>query len=254
MSSGSLSGKGACDIAGTDKKWRKNCESLVSSNKVPKQAFLYALSVMKKNASSFKSNKCYKMESPDHYSMRGLTKGGFENLMKKGVPNKCQMMINNFDERIKTHGGSKKCKTANYYIDLCSSSPSVKKSFSYVGYGTCKGSSGFTNKTGKGTSLLGAFMTSNKVFNFQKRDKSYSAIAKQLGGKIPATPLIGLQKSNNRSALDKKYLHVGAYTSAGCPSMPPSDAGKIKALTNNGPSLVLNYKAGQMDKIEDCSQ
>lgn len=249
-----VDGRGACDIAGTSAKWKSNCRNLINSGRVPNKAFLYALNVMKKNSSSFKSNKCYKMASSDHYSMKGLNKSKLEGLMANGIPNKCKMMINNYDERISTHGGAHKCQTAQYYIDLCSSSPKVEKSFSYVGYGTCKSGRGFRNRSGQGTTLLGAFLTGNHTFNFQKRDASYTAIARQLGGTVPATPLIGLQQSNNGASPDLKYLHVGAYTSAGCPSVPPKDAGKIRALASGGPALVLNYKEGQMEDINKCSQ
>lgn len=248
-----VDGRGACDIAGTNAQWKRNCKALINSGRVPNQAFLFALKAMKKNSSSFKSKKCYKLASSGHYSMKGMNKSRFEGAMSGGIPNKCQMMINNYDERITTHGGSYKCKTAQYYIDLCSGSPKVEKSFSYVGYGTCKSGRGFRNKSGQGTSLLGAFVTANHTFNFQKRDASYSAIARQLGGTVPATPLIGLQSSNNGASPDLKYLHVGAYTSAGCPSVPPKDAGKIKKLAANGPSLVVNYKQGQMEDIDKCS-
>ncbi len=253
-----VGGNEACKIPGTSSKWQNNCNSILSSGSVPKEAFLYTLAVMKKNATGFKSDKCYKLADKEHYSMNGLTRDKFETMMSAGIPNKCQMMINNYDERISTHDGKHKCKTAQYYIDLCSSSPKVQKSFSYVGYGTCKTSKPnvFTNKSGKGTTVLGAFLTGNNVFNFQKRDTAYTDIANSPGfnGKVPATPLIGLQKSNNGAAPDYKYLHVGAYTSAGCPSVPPQDKSKVEALAKNGPSLVVNYKHGLMEDIGRCSQ
>ena len=244
---------GACDLAGVPPRWKKNCKKLINSGKVPKNAFLYALNVMKKNATSFKSKKCYRLANSSHYSMKGMNKSKFENVMAGGLKNKCQMMINDYDERISTHDGAHKCKTAQYFIDLCSMSPKVEKSFSYVGYGTCKKGRGFKNSPGQFTSLLGAFVTANHTFNFQKRDPSYTEIARQLGGIVPATPLIGLQNSNNRSAVDYKYLHVGAYTSGGCPSVPREDASKINKLATNGPSLVVNYKHGQMEDIDKCS-
>ena len=252
VSSGSS--KDLCDIAGTTRPWQKNCKALLKKKGFPRNAFIHALKSMKMNASSFRSKKCYQMASPSHYSMKGLNKSKFEGLLSKGIPNKCQMMINNFDERIKSHSNpTRKCKTASYYIDLCSSSPKVQKSFSYVGYGTCKSGRGFVNKAEQGTSLLGTFLTSNKEFDFQKRKDSYGAIAKRLGGKIPAVPLMGLQKSNSRSSKDLKYLHVGAYTSAGCPSIPESNHGMISQLAKNGPSMVVNYKEGQMEDIKECS-
>ncbi len=249
------SGRGECDIAGTSESWKRNCNKLLSSGNIPKNALRYALKVMKKNATSFETDQCFEMASSKHYSMRGLTRKKLNGIMADGIPNKCQMMINNYDERISTHGGAYKCKAAQYYVDLCSgNAPKVEKSFSYVGYGTCKSGRGFKNQSGQGTTVLGAFLTGNHTFNFQKRDASYSSIAKGLGGVIPATPLIGLQKSNNGASPDLKYLHVGAYTSAGCPSVPPKDANKIKKLASKGPSLVLNYKEGQMEDINRCSK
>ena len=248
----------ACDIEGLSDEAHKNCVALLNSSQVPTNAMLFALDGLKRNANSFETKNCYNKADGfsdvfGHYSTPGL--GSDEELVSSlnpGIKNKCTMIINNYDERIKTHGGSLRCKTAMYYIDLCKDSPKVTKSYSYVGYGTCKGSSGFTNERDKGTSLLGFSVTSVEGFNFQKNDTSYKAIRSDLGGTIPAVALFGLQGTNNRSSSDYKYLHVGAYTSAGCPSIAPENAWMVQEMAKSGPSVVVGYKEGQMESFDKC--
>ncbi len=251
-----------CDITGVNRQWKKNCKELLGNSRLrkglPQEALKYALKVLQKNATSFKSNKCYMYpnKKPLHYSMAGLTKKKFVNsYMKNGIKNKCQIIINNLDERYKisTSRGKRPCQMASYYIDLCGDSPKVVKDKAYVGYGTCKRNRGFKNKAGQGTTVVGAFVT-GKLFNFSKNDSSYRVIRRKSGGKIPAAALFGLNHTNNRSAVDLKYLHVGAYTSAGCPSMPPNNASRIKKIAKSGPSLLVNYKKGKMEDINKCSR
>lgn len=246
-----------CDIPRTTEAWKRNCRRLLESNEVPKEAFLFALKAMKLNATGFATDKCYKT-ADGHFSMAGKNRNDFKNMLTQGLPNKCQLMINDYDERIKTHGGAFKCQTAMYYIDLCNGSGKVQKSYSYVGYGTCKKGNGFENKSGKGTSLLGLFFTNNKTFNFREKDQHYRNIASWIQRdsgtrKIPAVALMGMQQSNNGSAPDYKYLHVGAYTSAGCPSIDQKNYRMIETLANNGPSIVINYKKGQMESLDQCT-
>lgn len=253
-----------CGIQSYGEGWMKNCDELLASGKVPKNAFKYTLKMMKKNSESFETNQCYQLTNKNHKSMMGLTKSKTEAMMSNGLKNKCQVIINNYDERIKTHGGTYKCKTAMYYIDICKGTSGVKKDYSYLGYGTCKRKRGFVNKSGQGTTLIGAFITHNKSFNFSKikngvEDQHYASIRRWMKkntgkSKIPSVALIGLQKQNSRAAADYKYLHVGAYTSAGCPSVDKKNHWMINELTDNGPSMVVNYKEGHMEDINSCSK
>jgi hypothetical protein len=249
-----------CDIPGQDEQWISNCHALLELDGIPKNAFRYALEGLKRNSSSFATKNCYKMADSAHRSMMGLKKDDFEGLLSEGIPNKCTMVVNDFDDRIKTHGGAYKCQARSYYIDLCSGEkPVVEKTQTYLGYGTCKGKNGFTNQSGKGTSLLGFFVSHNKTFDFGQKDAEYKAVAnsirKMRGNQdrnIPSVALFGLQTTNNGAAPDYKYLHVGAYTSAGCPSLPPEKYYLIEEMAKNGPSVVVNYKEGEMEEFEKC--
>lgn len=247
-----------CAIAGLDSDAQANCRELLASSEVPANALLFALEGLKRNAQTFETNKCFDKANDfenvfGHYSTPGLgSKNELVGELSGGIKNKCSFIINDYDERISTHGGAFKCKAMMYHIDLCQSEAKVKKSYSYLGYGTCKNNRGFVNKSGEGTTLLGMSVTSNKSFGFAKQDAQYNAIRKRLGGEVPAVTLFGLQNSNNRSSADYKYLHVGAYTSAGCPSIDEKDAWMIKDLAAAGPSLVVGYKEGQMEAFEKC--
>lgn len=262
----------SCSIPGFSAKANRNCRKIFEQKTIPLEAFEYALQVLKNNSDSFMTEKCFDRYGGfegvfGHYSTPAMRDSG--DLISKldgGIPNKCSFIINDYDQRIATHGGKYKCQTRMYYVDLCRSEPYVVKTASYVGYGTCKRGKGFRNKSGLGTSLLGAHVTGAKLFDFQKRDAQYSKIAKELralqpkdleqrndpSGFVPALPLFGLQKSNNGSAPDLKYLHVGAYTSAGCPSIPKQHAKLIVDLAKRGPSLLLNYKKGSMESLTQC--
>jgi len=249
-----------CEMPGTDEQWRQNCLALINNKSLPLNAIQFALEGLKRNSESFKTRSCYKMASPDHRSMMGLNADGFEELLSEGIPNKCTMIINNLDERLATHGGSFKCQMKTYYIDLCSGeAPIVKHTKAYLGYGSCKNKSGFKNQSGQGTTLLGFFVSHNKTFNFGEKDAAYKKIAKDISGmrknkdrSIPSVALFGLQNSNNGAAPDYKYLHVGAYTSAGCPSILPEDYELVERIAAQGPSVVVNYKEGAMEPFEDC--
>ena len=50
----------ACDIPGMSAKAKKNCSQLLEDGEVPKNAFLFTLDGLKRNASSFKTNKCHR--------------------------------------------------------------------------------------------------------------------------------------------------------------------------------------------------
>lgn len=261
-----------CSVPGFTTRANRNCRRILDQGLVPTDAFKYALQVLKNNSDSFMTDKCFDTYRSfdnvfNHYSTPGLADSGdLISKLDQGIPNKCSFVINDYDDRVTTHNGQYKCQTRMYYIDLCGSSPQITRTLSYVGYGTCKRGRGFRNSTGQGTSLLGAHVTGGKLFDFQKRDASYTRIARDLAsyeprdleqrnnpsGFVPAIPLFGLQRTNNGAAPDYKYLHVGAYTSAGCPSIPPSQARIIIEMANRGPSLLLNYKRGQMEALDIC--
>lgn len=248
----------ACAIEGMSEEAQKNCQDLLASGDVPTNALLFALDGLKRNSTSFKTNECFDKAAGfnnvfSHFSTPGVSnKGDFMANLGSGIKNKCTMIINDYDDRLKTHGGAYQCQTRMYYIDLCQSEPKVTKSYSYVGYGTCKNKKGFLNETGQGTSLIGFSVTNDKAFSFGKSDKSYNAIRKSMGGRIPSVSLFGLQNTNNRSSVDYKYLHVGAYTSAGCPSIDPKNGWMIDKLANEGPSVVVGYKEGEMESFDKC--
>lgn len=253
----------ACNIEGMDEQAKQNCIQLLNEGSVPNEALIFALKGLKRNATSFNTNQCfdtYEGESTlagrmraGHFSMLGMREPSeFANTLESGIPNKCTMMINDYDDLIETHGGAHECKAAMYYIDLCGETPTVDKSYSYVGYGTCKNNRGFRNESGQGTTLLGFGVTGNQTFAFGKSDAPYNRIRRELGGTVPATPIFGLQNSNNGNAVDYKYLHVGAYTSAGCPSIDPSKAQYIYDMAEKGPSVIVGYKSGEMEAFETC--
>ncbi len=248
----------ACSIPGMSDLAQKNCELTLEKGIVPRKAFLFAMKGLKRNATRFETKGCFDKKSGfenvfGHYSTPGLSnKADLESALDSGIPNKCSLIINDYDDLLRTHGGSYRCQAAMYYIDLCGTLPKVQKSYSWVGYGTCKNKRGFKNQSGQGTSLLGFSVTATQSFNFQKSDAAYTRIRRELGGKVPAVALFGLQNSNNGSAIDYKYLHVGAYTSAGCPSIDKKNAWMIEALAEKGPSVVVGYKDGQMEEFEKC--
>jgi hypothetical protein len=249
---------GECQIEGMSELARKNCQMVLENGLVPRNAFLFAMKGLQKNATQFKSRACFDQKAGfedvfGHYSTPGLeSQGDLEAALETGIPNKCSLIINNYDELLRTHDGSYRCQATMYYIDLCGLLPEVHKSYSWVGYGTCKNKRGFKNQSGQGTSLLGFSVTGTQSFNFQKSDSAYNAIRRSLGGKVPAVALFGLQNSNNGSAVDYKYLHVGAYTSAGCPSIDKKNAWMIEKLAEQGPSVVVGYREGQMEDLDEC--
>jgi hypothetical protein len=248
---------GVCDIDGVDDTWKLNCLEVLDDGKVPEEAFLFALDTLKRNSKSLNTSKCvsshFNKDLFKHYSLPNLkNKGSFDEMTSKGIRNKCSMIINNHDELIETDNGKKKCKATMYYINLCDDKPKVIKDYSYVGYGTCENKSGYKNESGKGTTLLGSFITNSKDFAFAKKNESYNRIRKRLKGRVPSLSLFGLQGSNNRSAVDYKYFHVGAGTSAGCPSIDEKNAWMIKEMAEKGPSLLLSFKKGAMEPLDKC--
>lgn len=256
-----------CQIEGTDAKWRENCSALFDKG-FPAGSLEYALKVMKLNATSFRSNKCWdqgKIKYSGHPSMNGLTPSRFENdLMGNGLKNKCQFIINDTDDRSPSSGGDD-CRGQMYYVDLCQGDePVVKKDYFNLGTGTCRGGrNGFMNQSEKRTTLLGAFFTHNDPFDFTdttKQQSQYRAVrkdVKDMGGpnRASALQLFGLSNTNNLSSHDGKYIHVSPHRSSwGCPSVRPSNYYMIENLAANGPSLVLHWAKKGMEPIETCSE
>ena len=191
--------------------------------------------------------------------MMGLTDDSLEDdLLKNGLPNKCQIIINDAGERVA------QCRGKMYYIDLCQGdSPVVTETYFNMGTGTCRRGNGYRNESGIGTTLLGAFFTHNQNFDFtltSSQPRHYRDVARMVeraGGSREATAvsLFGLQKSNNLSSRTGKYMHVSTYQSSlGCPSIAPENYYMIEALAENGPSLVLNYHEGKMEDISQCTE
>ncbi len=248
--SAASSSKPLCEMSGVSAQWVKNCEALYQAG-IPKDALEYALKVMQMNDDSFSSNKCYRTGPSGHYSMRGVSKRDFERKMSGGLPNKCQMVINDTRDKLGTYRGRM------YYIDLCSgSAPKIVKSYFNMGTGTFKNN--YSDTGGAHTTVKGAFFTNYKTFSFQKNNSAYRAVksrVQSLSGsyRAPSVQLFGLSNSNNNAGPNLKYMHVSGYKSSwGCPSIAPENYWMIEKLASNGPSLVLNYGTG-MEDIRKCS-
>lgn len=127
-------GSHLCDIEGFSKKQTINCNTLLNNTKkelgkLPKDALIYALKVLKKNQSSFESKQCYEhSDGPGQDGARfkqTKTRDKFEKqYMKNGIVNKCKVLINNTDQRY-TKGQN--CMIMSYVVDLCADSKSRKK-------------------------------------------------------------------------------------------------------------------------------
>lgn len=241
----------ACDIPTVDSLWKERCVSLFDS--IPNDALLYSLNIMKLNATSFKSNKCYKMRGPNGTAMAGVTKEAFLESLSNGLPNKCQFIINDTRDKLS------QCRGRMYYIDLCNSSKNLVKDYFNIGTGTCKKGRGFRNYADQNTTVLGAFFTNYKAVNFYNQNSRYNSLRskiKQSTGRYwaPALMLFGLQNTNNNASLNGKYMHVSPYVSSfGCPSVSWQNSYMIEELAKNGPSLMVNY-GHKMEDIQSCSE
>ncbi len=254
----------SCDIPGTTNDWRRKCRQLYNSN-IPQAALDYALRAMKLNATSFRTNKCFDSQGimgPDHYSMHGLTANELENdLLAEGLPNKCQMIINDTDDRSPSSGGDD-CRGRMYYIDLCQGDNAVvQEDYFNLGTGTCRGGgNGFRNGSGIRTTVKGVFFTHTETFDFAKNNGPYNEARRRVqraGGPREATALqlFGLQNTNNLSSSTAKYIHISPYRSSfGCPSIAPENYYMIEALANNGPAMVLNWGREGMEDLEACTE
>ncbi len=250
-----------CDYPDLGKNWISNCEKLFKESDVPKDALAFSMKAFAKNMNKFSSNKCYKMMNSGHYSMKGTNKSNFNKMMEKGIPNKCQIMINDTTKKLpKAHKDARHFRRQMYYIDLCKEGgPKVTKGYFNLGTGTFKNK--YKNSEGNRTTVLGAFLTNTKVFDLSFQKKPYKKLRKSLKKKMgksyaPGLQLFGLQKTNNNASKNAKYLHVSPYQSSfGCPSVNEDNYWMMEELAKNGPSLVVNYGPDKkMEDINKCSQ
>ncbi len=232
-----------CDYPELGKKWIQNCEKLFTEGEIPKDALTYALKAFRKNSKSFQNKNCYMLGDTRHYSIGGMTRDKFEGALKNGIPNKCQIVINNTKEKLSTYRGRM------YYIDICKGS--VVKSYFNMGTGKK-----FQNVSNQKSTVKGVFLTGMKTFDFSSQKSGYKEIRRKAkDNKADALTLVGLQSTNNGSAVDYKYMHVSPYQSShGCPSISGSNAWMIKELAKNGPSMVVNYADGMqdIDDVKNC--
>lgn len=258
-----------CNIPGTDEDWQRKCEQLYNSN-IPAAALDYTLKAMKMNSTSFRSNKCFNsqgLKASGHPSMNGMTADRLSSLLENGLPNKCQIVINNVDDRSPSAepNGWNNCRGRMYYIDLCQGSdPVVKEDYFNIGTGTCRsGKNGYRNGEDLHTTVKGVFFTHNETFDFRDtttQQTQYAAVQKQVeaaGGERQATAvhLFGLQNTNNMASRTGKYMHVSPHQSSwGCPSIKPENYYMIEALAENGPSMVVHWSKDGMEDLEQCSE
>lgn len=288
-----LSDEGACNISGLTADQKAKCVELLGNGDVPRDALLFTLDGIRRNADEFKTNQCFdqssgydKQFSNKHYSLGGMDEpSDFTKKMEKGIKNKCRFIINDVGDPQESHGGELKCLMTTYVVNICTGES--RKTKAWLGYGTCKRGRGNKNVTEQGTTLLGFHVANDTSVAFAKNDKSYNDIRDRYseywrnnGGevrqvtrngrkvnvvydqygnranRVPTLALFGLQHTNNRSMQDYKYLHIGAYTSAGCPSLveSPENYKLIEELGRDGPSVIVNYKEGQMDDYEKCEK
>lgn len=227
---------------------RQNCIQFLEDESIPQDALEWTLKVLKNNLSELKMNQCTR-PPPDHYSnhdRRGEMVMTNERL-KQGIKNKCQIMINDTRQKFESYT----YRATYYYLDLCTGEK--RTGYFNLGSGTFKND--YANSSGKHTTVLGAFLTSDHVFSYNNGGSKYNPIKRRLR-RVPSLALFGLQNTNNRSGENYKYMHVSPHRSSwGCPSLSEDDYDIIDTLGENGPSLVVNY--GPEDKMEDpaeCSE
>lgn len=242
--------------------FKENCEKILVSGKVPKDAFIWTVKVYKNNLGHLNTRRCLGPMPLRHYSLKGFNPA----TLNGGIRNRGQFIINDTRTR---HGG-KPYRGHMYYIDL--EKGEIIQSYFNMGVGSFDNK--FANQPGKKTTLLGAFLTTDKEFSYELCDERDEISGRCLKWReeyielrdqyfkgedieVPAVALIGLQKSNNRSAEDLKYMHVSPYQSSwGCPSISAELEKKyriIRKMAERGPSLVVNY-GYQMEDPAECSE
>ena len=183
----------------------------------------------------------------------------------EGIKNPCQMLINDMNsvhESVVKRGTTRRANS--YYIDLCTPNGESIVSKSYVNKGTGSDNGAYTDIDGEKTTIIGAFLTDDKVTKFTPEGKTakYKSVlgwkesdsrcnpenilSEGGGTNCPAIRLevYGFQSSNNTSdsGAGRKPIHTSPYfSSIGCPSVGQDDNWKIVNLAVNGPSLVLNW-------------
>lgn len=283
-----------CNVEGMTEEAKRNCELLLSSGDIPANALKFALEGMRRNATSFQTNGCYNTaeaagDSPGfqgmfrdgHPSMAGMrSPEEFDRKMANGIRNKCRFIINDAGDRIQDRPG-RSCQMKMYVVDLCQpGGPNVRQMWSWMGYGSCENGrtpagGEYSNENGVGTTLLGFQVTNDATFPFGSTSDAYVNLRSDalrnferdpgnnqrvmVGGgvsthTVPAVSLFGLQGSNSRAMADYKYLHIGAYRSAGCPSLEPTmeNYRLIEELARSGPSVVVNYHEDKMEDFDQC--
>ncbi|MCK5882358.1 MAG: hypothetical protein KAG61_01610 [Bacteriovoracaceae bacterium] len=246
-----------CDFKGVDEEWKTKCDQLYSSQ-IPKGALDFTLGVMAKNSTLFGSNKCFDkagLAKSYHPSMGGTKSRDIRTRMKGGLQNKCIFIINDMGEK------KAPCRGTMYYINMCKPGrPKITETYVNIGTGTCRERKGHQNVSGKHTTILGAFLTNDHVFNFGATKESYNrtrSIIKKISreNKAHAVQLFGLQNTNNGASRDMKYLHVSPYQSSwGCPSINAKNYWMVKEMAKHHPSLLVNYHKGKMENINKCSR
>jgi len=256
-------GDALCNYPERGASWIKNCNKLFTNSEIPRDALKYTMQAFKHNYDKFRNKNCYLVKKNlDHPSMGGLTIPRIDKIMEKGLPNKCQIVINDTRERPKIckdeDGREWSCKNRGimYYIDICKGT--TTKTYFNMGLGKK-----FQNISGKNSTVKGVFITGKNSFNFtpgKRTRKKYRRLREKqrtdIGQyKAHAVQLYGLQKTNNGAAEDGKYMHVSPlFSSFGCPSIDRKNYKMIEELAYNGPSMVVNYAEGMQDikDVDSC--
>ena len=97
-----LSDADACNIPGLSDDQKENCEAMLASGDVPRNALLFTLDGIRRNADEFKTNQCFdqgagydRQFTNEHYSLGGMDEpSDFTAKMNGGIKNKCRFIIN----------------------------------------------------------------------------------------------------------------------------------------------------------------
>ena len=211
------------------------CRKILAEGQVPKEAFLWTMNVYRKNLGRLTTGGCMGEFSNGRCSSENTTVRRQDyNKIFKGIQNQCHLIVNDV-RREKTRG----FLAPHYFIDLCKGT--VAESQVRVGLGTF--SNNYANKEGMKTTVLGAFMVVPKIFRYKGTDER-------------GATLIGMQKTNNQSGMNCKYLHETELDfSWGCPSIDKtfSRANGVISKMTQSPALLVNYGPEElMEDIDEC--
>ncbi len=244
-----------------DKTKTENCYKLIkkaNSREISKKALIYSLKYLKANLGELQDKRC-------------LAAGG-----AKGIKNSCQFVVNDLNQRVSGFSN----RSPSYFIDLCDGgSGSARKGLitkTYINRGTGSSSNNYTDRSGRKTTVPGAFITGalspfipyrvTKAYRnlgwancFQKNSKGQPILSRPVRDMskcpVPRLALYGAHNSNN-STSSAKPMHVSPYKSSwGCPSVGVNDRWMLEQLHKNGPSLVINYGPEKYHKdssINNC--